>query len=121
MPDHCEPPSSSQRTRLLAALVTAGGVLAGACDVAVGAAGTVRDSAGTPVADALVTLRINDQKEVRTHTDHEGRYNLGIVTGLVFRTQRRIAVSKLGFRLHTADLADTGSVVHHEVVLVAER
>ena len=85
------------RTKFCCAVLSVVGltVLLSGCDAWTRVQGTVRDSAGKPILDANVTLKIESISQ-QIHTDKEGHYIVQI-SQPPWKVDCNLTVSKAGF------------------------
>lgn len=94
---------------LVVALLTSG------CDAWTQARGTIRDTSGNPVPDAIVTIKVgSNSQEVRSAED--GGY-MTSVSQPPWKTEVIITVSKPGYLLHAKKLQGPGNYKDLDVVL----
>jgi len=86
------------------------------CDAWTRAQGTVRDSVGRPIPDAIVTLKIESDSQ-QFHSDKDGHY-LVQISQPPWKTNGSLTISKTGYASYEKKLS--GPVVYKELDVILE-
>jgi hypothetical protein len=91
----------------------------GACDVFIGAQGTVRTSVGEPISGATVKLEVPGGKSVETISDPDGRYS--ITKSTWGHPAKRLTVLKSGFKSYSVELPSTPDLATLDITLTPDK